>query len=241
MGRKPVIRQDISCPSCGSHHVVKSGRSAGRQKYLCRDCGKYFLGDASYYHHSRKLGEEALKMYANGMSMRAISRVLNVSLGIVFTWIKRYGRQKYEELVELWGKVKDLVKGKVIDEIWTYLFKNIKAFCKCVFTCFVYTSLGLYVLFSVGDRGEKAFKEILQYAPEGGRWVSDDYNVYFSLRNHTVVKFVNPNESLHSSLRDRLVRFKRATKTVSRSLEIIKYSLAIVLWERKLIPEFVGQ
>ena len=84
MGRKPVIRRDISCPSCGGHHVVKSGKSAGRQKYLCRDCSKYFLGDASYY-HPRKLREEALKMYANGMSMRAVSRVLNVPLGTVFT------------------------------------------------------------------------------------------------------------------------------------------------------------
>jgi IS1 family transposase len=39
-------------------------------------------------------------------------------------------------------------------------------------------------------------------------------------------------------LRDRLVRFKRATKAVNRSLEMVKYSLALVLWERKLIPEF---
>ena len=38
--------------------------------------------------------------------------------------------------------------------------------------------------------------------------MSDDYNV-FSLRDHTVVPPVNPNESLHSSLRDRLARFKR--------------------------------
>jgi hypothetical protein len=33
------------------------------------------------------------------------------------------------------------------------------------------------------------------------------------------------------------VRFKRATKAVNRSLEMVKYSLALVLWERKLIPE----
>jgi transposase-like protein len=78
MGRKPVFKQDVSCPSCGSHHVVKCGRPLGRQKFLCRDCGKYFLGDASY--HSRKLREEALN--ANGM--RAIFR-LNVPLGTVFT------------------------------------------------------------------------------------------------------------------------------------------------------------
>ncbi|MEM3918411.1 MAG: IS1 family transposase, partial [Saccharolobus sp.] len=25
MGRKLVIRQDLACPSCGSHHVVKCG------------------------------------------------------------------------------------------------------------------------------------------------------------------------------------------------------------------------
>ncbi|MCY0863073.1 MAG: IS1 family transposase, partial [Metallosphaera prunae] len=40
-------------------------------------------------------------------------------------------------------------------------------------------------------------------------------------------------------LRDRLVRFKRATKAVNRSLEMMRYSVGLVLWERGLIPEFV--
>lgn len=61
---------------------------------MCRDCGKRFLGDTSRHHYHKRVREEALKMYANGMSMRAISRVLNVPLGTVFTWIKRYGRQR---------------------------------------------------------------------------------------------------------------------------------------------------
>ena len=47
--------------------------------------------------------------------------------------------------------------------------------------------------------------------------MSDDYNLYFWLKDHTVVSPVNPNESFHSSLRDRLIRFKRATKAVNRS------------------------
>ncbi len=34
----------------------------------------------------------------------------------------------------LWGKVKDLAKGKVVDEMWTYLFRNIKAFYKWAFS-----------------------------------------------------------------------------------------------------------
>ncbi|ADB88681.1 Insertion element protein [Saccharolobus islandicus L.D.8.5] len=158
MGRKAVVRQDVSCPSCGSHHVVKCGRPLGRQRYLCRDCGRYFLGDATYHHHSKKLREEALRLYANGMSMRAISRVLNVPLGTVFSWIKRYGRQKYEKLVELWGKAKDLVKGgvvsKVVDEMWTYLYKNARAFYKWIFTCYVYTRLEFtsFTLWVIGMR-----------------------------------------------------------------------------------------
>ncbi len=147
MGRKAVVRQDVSCPSCGSHHVVKCGRPLGRQRYLCRDCGKYFLGDATYHHHSKKLREEALRLYANGMSMRAISRVLNVPLGTVFTWIKRYGGQKYEKLAELWGKAKELVKGdvvaKVVDEMWTYLYKNTRAFLQVGLSCGVFCFLSL--------------------------------------------------------------------------------------------------
>ncbi|BAB67113.1 putative transposase [Sulfurisphaera tokodaii str. 7] len=66
--------------------------------------------------------------------------------------------------------------------------------------------------------------------------MSDDYN--FWLKDHTVVSPVNPNEGLHSSLRDRLV--KRATKAVNRSINMVKYSIALVLWERMLIPEFVA-
>jgi len=78
MGRKPVFGQDVSRPSCGSHHVVSS-RPLGRQKRLCRDCGKYFLGDATY--HSRKSREEASKIL---YGMRAVFR-LNVPLSTVFT------------------------------------------------------------------------------------------------------------------------------------------------------------
>ncbi|EHP68969.1 hypothetical protein MetMK1DRAFT_00017150 [Metallosphaera yellowstonensis MK1] len=48
---------------------------------ICVESGRYFLGDTTYHHHSRKLREDALKMYSNGVGMRAISRVLNIPLG----------------------------------------------------------------------------------------------------------------------------------------------------------------
>jgi len=42
------------------------------------------------------------------------------------------------------------------------------------------------------------------------------------LRDHTVFSPVNPNESVHSSLRSRLTRFKRAIKALNRSLDMTK-------------------
>ena len=86
-----------------------------------------------------------------------------------------------------------------------------RAFYKWVFTCYVYTKLGVHLILGV----ESTFLEVKKYLPNEG--VSDDYNLYFWLKGHTVVSPVNPNESFHSSLRDRLVRFKRATKAVNRS------------------------
>ncbi|QXJ29084.1 hypothetical protein J5U23_01953 [Saccharolobus shibatae B12] len=122
--------------------------------------------------------------------------------------------------------------------MWTYLYKNARAFFKSVFTCYVYTKIGAYLIYSVDDRDENAFREIKVHLPDHGRWVSDDYNVYFRLKNHTVASSLTLTR--HSSIRDRLVRFKRATKAVNRSINMMKYSIALVLWERRLIPEFVA-
>ena len=115
------------------------------------------------------------------------------------------------------------------------MYKNTRAFYKWVFTCYVYTKLGVYLI--LGIRDERTFLEVKKYLPEEGRWVSDDYNL---LKDHTVVSPVNPNEFFHSSLRDRLIGFKRATKAVNRSIRSMMYSVALVLSNRRLIPEFVA-
>ena len=130
---------------------------------MCRDCGKYFLGDATYHHHSRKSREEALRMYANGMSMRAISRVFNVPLGTVFTWIKRYGRKSMRSWLSCgvglrsWSRVRLLMRCGLTCT---------RAFYKWVFTRYVYTKLGVYLI--LGDRGERTFLEVKKYLPEEG-------------------------------------------------------------------------
>ena len=43
-------------PYCGSRHIVKNGhdRKTGRQKYLCRECRKYFMASRNtFFFHSK--------------------------------------------------------------------------------------------------------------------------------------------------------------------------------------------
>ncbi|WP_048098534.1 IS1 family transposase [Candidatus Acidianus copahuensis] len=97
----------------------------------------------------------------------------------------------------------------------------------------------MYVVVEVGDRSMDIFKRLKEKLPRTKRWVTDDYNVYFHLCNHTVVHYVSPNESLHSSFRDHLVRLKRSTKAVNRSVEMLYNSIIMLLHEKGLVPEFI--
>ncbi|GAA5419253.1 hypothetical protein Stok01_01211 [Sulfurisphaera tokodaii] len=65
-----------------------------------------------------------------------------------------------------WSRVKEFVKGKVVYEMWTYLYRNNRAFYKWVFTCYVFRSLGVYLIYSVGDRDENTFGEVKMYLPD---------------------------------------------------------------------------
>jgi hypothetical protein len=67
-------------------------------------------------------------------------------------------------LVELWDNAEELVEDKVVikvvDEVWTHVGRNSRAFHRWVFTCLAYTTHGFYVLFSMGDRDERTFGDI---------------------------------------------------------------------------------
>ena len=51
-------------------------------------------------------------------------------MGTVFTWIKRHGKKRFVKLVRLWGDARQIanekVVAKVVDEMWTYLRRNMK-------------------------------------------------------------------------------------------------------------------
>ncbi len=82
-------REKITCPKCGTTHIVKDGLYRGRQKYKCKDCGKKFnsLTDTPF-HHTRlnyKQIESAYQCLVDKIPLRKAAKKIGVSLYTAFT------------------------------------------------------------------------------------------------------------------------------------------------------------
>ena len=129
-------------------------------------------------------------------------------------------------LDELWSYV-GVRRGKKRREVW-------------VWTAVVEEGDGRrWVDFEVGDRSEATFLKLYERLPEAQRYVSNAYRVYEWLpRNrHVVGKGLeaNRNEGLHSVLRDKLNRLHRRTKGYSKSVTMLRDSIALVCLRLGLI------
>ena len=104
----------MDCPRCGSLNHCKDGIVNHRQRYLCKDCRYRYTVENRSNVKPREIRRMALEMYLEGLGFRAIGRLLKISYGTVYQWVKEWGkvglpqRQEAIDIVEL-------------DEIHTYI------------------------------------------------------------------------------------------------------------------------
>jgi transposase-like protein len=54
------------CPHCGSYHIIKKGVLNGKQKFFCKDCGKWFSSQTKTpLENSKKLDHLYTEHYGN--------------------------------------------------------------------------------------------------------------------------------------------------------------------------------
>lgn len=64
---------------CKSTHIRKNGNKKGKQNHICVQCGRQFLNQYEPQRgYSEAIKRDCLKMYVNGMGLRAIERVKGV-------------------------------------------------------------------------------------------------------------------------------------------------------------------
>jgi len=112
----------MRCPACEGADLIKRGRKSGKQRYVCRACGRYCTDSQPKF--SAETKAMAIEMYMNSMGIRAIGRVLGASPAAVLKWIRKEHallQHKLAHAVPVDTGEPDVIE---MDEIYTYVQKN---------------------------------------------------------------------------------------------------------------------
>jgi AcrR family transcriptional regulator len=75
------------CVNCSSDRVAKNGHRHGKQRYICRACGKQFAAEYSQRGYPPETKQHCLTLHQQGISFREIERQTGVSHNTVINWV----------------------------------------------------------------------------------------------------------------------------------------------------------
>jgi len=105
----------MNCPRCSSVNHCKDGIIKKRQRYKCKDCNYRYTVQEKSDVKSSATKRLAFEMYLEGLGFRAIGRILKISYGTVYKWIKKWGSN-----LEL-PKRNETIEVVELDEMHTYV------------------------------------------------------------------------------------------------------------------------
>lgn len=192
----------MNCPKCKSSSHRKNGIVNGRQRYKCHDCGYNYSVELKSTASSPFVKRQALQLYLEGLGFRSIGRILGVSHVSVQKWIKKFG-QELEEL-----KSENTISVFELDEMHTYIGNK---------------------------KGTETGQKLWEYleGKEIEKVMTDHWKAYaefFPKTIHTRSKAETYTvEGYNSILRHFLARLRRKTKFYTKSLEMLKYSVLLLM------------
>jgi Tetracyclin repressor-like, C-terminal domain/InsA N-terminal domain len=83
-----VSNQLMTCPECQSDRVAKNGRQQGKQRYICRGCGRQFLDRYTPRGYPLEVRQMCLDLHKAGIGFREIERQTGVDCNTVINWVK---------------------------------------------------------------------------------------------------------------------------------------------------------
>ena len=77
----------MECKNCRKETgQIKVGKTrAGSQKYKCKHCGKVYTPNPKERTYSEEIKKQAIKLYMEGNSGRAVGRILGISKIYAYT------------------------------------------------------------------------------------------------------------------------------------------------------------
>ena len=224
------------CPHCQSSKVVKNGHRQGKQSYLCRDCNRQFRENPLPQSYSAEVKALCVKLSLNGIGFRGIERVTGISHNSVINWVRQAEAAIVDENYEI-------PETAQIDELQTFVGSKKNKFW--LWTVVNSKAPGILKLV-VGNRSIDTFR-LLWRMIQGWAcflYITDGYKVYPCLiedSDHLVSKTAMTRvEGENCRLRHYLARLHRKTLCYSKSLEMLKASVRLLIYylKHQQIPQF---
>ena len=81
-----------TCPRC--HQTVQQNKAgftpAGSQRYRCKSCKRRYTPQAKDRGYDEEIRHHALSLHLEGVSLRTISRILDINHQTAANWINAY-------------------------------------------------------------------------------------------------------------------------------------------------------
>ena len=218
----------MECPDCHGTHIRKNGHRQQKQNYICVSCKRQFLTQYEPRGYSEDVKRLCLKMYLNGMGVRGISRVTEISHVTILNWIEQSGKRLPDSY-----DPKYLPHVGELDELETFVGKKQqKLWIWTVVDHFQPGILG----WVVGDHSAQTFQPLWNAIAfwQCYFWVSDGNPVYpgFIPAGDQIISktYMTRVEGENTRLRHYLARLHRKTLCYSKSVEMLKHSLRLLIY-----------
>jgi insertion element IS1 protein InsB len=218
----------MECPECQSTHIRKNGHKRGKQNHICVECLRQFVSDPKPHRgYSDDIRRSCLKMYVNGMGFRGIERVTAVHHTTVIHWVKQVGAQ----LPDAYMPETTTVVGE-LDELETFVWlKKNKIW---LWTAVDHFKQGI-LAWVVGDHSAETFRPLWAIVSlwQCYFYVTDGWSVYpgFIPDGDQIVSktYMTRVEGENTRLRHYLARLHRKTFCYSKSEEMLKHSIRLLI------------
>ncbi|WP_156811301.1 IS1 family transposase [Methanomethylovorans hollandica] len=215
----------MNCPRCKSPNHKKNGKISERQRYQCHDCGYNYSVEIKSTASSAFVKRQALQLYLEGLGFRSIGRILGVSHVSVQNWIKKYGKDMEDlkseneiNIVEL-DEMHTYIGNKKYCWIWIAVDRVGKKFIDCSF----------------GSRGTETGQQLWEKLERKkiGEVMTDHWKAYAEFLPETIHTQSKAEtytvEGYNSILRHFLARLRRKSKCYTKSIEMLKYSVILLM------------
>ena len=85
-----MVTIQLTCRHCESENIVRNGMTSnGKQRFLCKDCGKRSRQNPQPNGCTEEEREKILRAYQERTSLRGLARTFGVSRNTVSSWLKK--------------------------------------------------------------------------------------------------------------------------------------------------------